>query len=88
MIVSESGAENVSHEGLHCGERKFRRYAYGVNGSWQELAGSSWQPLKGGGVYGYRKEFYRDYMCDPVNPVTHVRQILVKFRSAWDPNPD
>lgn len=84
VIVSSSGVENVAYEGLHCGENTYRRYAYGINGAWQELADSPWLPITGRGVYRYRKLFYRRYMCDPANPVTDAEQILARIRSAWD----
>ena len=40
VLVSSTGVRNVTvFEGLHCGERKYRRiYAYGVNDQWQPLA--------------------------------------------------
>jgi len=84
VIVSESGVENVAYEGLHCGKNEYRRYAYGVNEAWHELADSPWYPITGRGVYRYRKVFYRHFMCDPANPVTSVKQILARIRSHWD----
>ncbi len=81
VIVSDDGIWNVSHEGLHCGKKAYRRYAYGMNGGWQELGDSAWLPLEGEGINAYRKNFYMDYMCDPTDPYSPPEQIIRKFRS-------
>ena len=81
VLVSSSGVWNVSNEGLHCGHRKFRRYAYGYQGQWRELENSPWQPVSGQGVNGYRKLFYNHYMCDQIEPYGSAREIIGKFRS-------
>jgi hypothetical protein len=81
VIVSDKGIWNVTHEGLHCGKKAYRRYAYGVNGEWQELADSPWQPLQGSGVNAYRKAFYKNYMCGIAGPYLQPEEIIRKFRS-------
>jgi len=81
VIVSDDGIWNVSHEGLHCGKSAYRRYAYGMNGKWQELPDSPWQPLESRGVNAYRKSFYTDYMCDPSGPYLQPDEIIRRFRS-------
>jgi hypothetical protein len=80
VIVSDDGIWNVNHEGLHCGKNAYRRYAYGMNGAWQELPDSPWQPLKGVGASAYRKIFYLDYMCDPSGPYLQPDEIIRRFR--------
>ena len=37
VLVSASGVWNVTYEGLHCGEKSYRRFAYGSAGQWHEL---------------------------------------------------
>ncbi len=81
VIVSDDGIWNVSHEGLHCGKKAYRRYAYGMNGEWQELTDSPWLPLDGAGINAYRKNFYMNYMCDPTKPFLQPEQIIRRFRS-------
>jgi hypothetical protein len=81
VIISNDGIWNVSHEGLHCGKQAYRRYAYGMNGEWQELPDSPWLPLRGRGVNAYRKTFYDNYMCDPSGPYLQPDQIIREFRS-------
>lgn len=81
VIISDDGVWNVSHEGLHCGKKAYRRYAYGVNGEWQDLGDSPWLPLDDSGISAYRWNFYMNYMCDPVSPYLQPKEIIRKFRS-------
>ena len=83
VLVSSSGVWNVTNEGLHCGEKMFRRYAYGVDGKWQPLADSAWRPLRGKGANRYRVVFYKKYICDPTRLQQSARQILDRFREGW-----
>jgi len=63
--VSSSGVWNVAYEGLHCGERSFRRFAYGANDSWHALPDSGWQALTSSGTGRYRYVLYNFFMCNP-----------------------
>jgi len=83
ILVSSTGIWNVSNEGLHCGEKMFRRYAYGIDGRWQPLHDSSWKPLRGRGANKYRTVFYKKYICDPTHLQESPRQILDRFRENW-----
>jgi len=83
VLVSSTGVRNVTHEGMHCGERKYRRYAYGVNDQWQPLLDSPWKPLRGKGANRYRLVFYEKYICDPTRLNQSARQILDRFMENW-----
>jgi hypothetical protein len=80
VIISSSGVWNVAHEGLHCGEREYRRYAYGVGGRWHSLEASGWLPVSGTGMNRYRRVFYDKYMCNPDEPYLKAREIVEMFR--------
>jgi hypothetical protein len=80
VISSSSGVWNVSYEGLHCGERAYRRYAYGFDGEWQRLEDSPWMPITGIGMNRYRKTFYNVYMCPTAEPFQKAGQVLWKLR--------
>ncbi len=81
VMISTTGIWNVSNEGMHCGDRKYRRYAYGYEGAWRKQEGSPWLPVAGSGVNRYRKIFYNIFMCDQTEPYNNARQIIEKFRS-------
>ena len=80
VIISDDGIRNVTHEGLRCGEKAYRRYAYGINGEWHKLSDSPWLPLSGDGMNAYRSFYYENYMCDPASPYLQPEQIIRKFR--------
>jgi hypothetical protein len=80
VIRSRAGAENIAFEGIHCRERTFRRYAYGINNAWQPVTGGDWQALKTGGMGHYRFVLYRDYVCDPSNPGMKESEMIQRMR--------
>ncbi len=82
VLISATGVWNISNEGLHCGENKYRRYAYGYEGEWRELEDAPWLPLRGHGVNQYRRIFYNDYMCNQSDPYLEPRQIIERIRSS------
>ena len=82
VVRSHAGAENIAFEGLHCKERTFRRLAYGSDGKWQPIVGSDWQAVKPGGMNHYRYVLYRDYLCDPANPVMKISDMIQRVRSS------
>ena len=82
VMISATGVWNVSNEGLHCGKKRYRRYAYGYGGDWHELENEPWSPLSGRGVNRYRWTFYNDYMCNQADPFRDPRQIVERFRSS------
>ena len=84
VLVSSTGVWNVSNEGLHCGEKMFRRYAYGVDGKWQPVADPTWRTLRGKGANRYRVIFYNKYMCNPTRLNQSAEQILERLQLGWD----
>ena len=85
VIVSSSGVWNVNYEGLHCGERSFRRYAYGVDGSWRRLPESDWQKISTTGINRYRSFLYENYFCDAGKGYLKADQLVRKLRYVRSP---
>lgn len=85
VMVSSSGVWNVTYEGLHCGERNFRRFAYGIDGDWQLLQDAPWQPVSGVGAYQYRKFLYENYLCDTGLRYQDAGELVRKLRYSSDP---
>lgn len=82
VVRSNAGAENISYEGLHCGERTFRRFAYGYGGKWQQVDGGNWRHLEKGGMNHYRYVLYSDYLCDPTDPLMKMSEMIQRMRSS------
>jgi hypothetical protein len=80
--VSASGVWNVTYEGLHCGNERYRRIAYGSAGQWHVLPVTDWQTLTTSGAGRYREILYYNYMCDPAEPSRGAEVILRRMRAS------
>jgi hypothetical protein len=83
VLVPPSGVWNVSFEGLHCGEKLYRRYAYGVDGQWQVLKDSPWRAVQGSGANRYRRILYENYFCNPMRPYQSPGEMIESFSENW-----
>lgn len=47
VAQSPSGASNVSYEGMRCGSREIKAYAFGKgDGTWTKARASDWRPIR------------------------------------------
>jgi len=83
VLVPSSGVWNVSNEGLRCGEKLYRRYAYGVDGSWQSMKNSPWRDVYAGGASRYRSILYDKYFCNPLRPYQSAEEMIRSFSETW-----
>jgi hypothetical protein len=81
VIVSSSGVRNISYEGLHCGKREYRRYAYGSDDAWFPIEASPWQRVSDSGMGRYRHVLYWEYLCDPVRANLDVAEMLERLHN-------
>ena len=82
VIVSSSGVRNISFEGLHCGKREYRRYAYGSGDAWVPINASPWQKVSDIGMDHYRHMLYWDYLCKPSQTNLDVAAMLRNIRNS------
>lgn len=81
VIISSSGARNVSFEGLRCETRERRYYAFGhSDGTWAKARSNQWQPIRGGSNNPH-VELYTSYFCDLGTPLFKVDEILRRMRN-------
>jgi hypothetical protein len=83
VLVPASGIWNVTNEGLRCGEKLYRRYAYGIDGGWQRLNNSPWRDVQGNGANRYRGILYERYFCNPVRPNQTAEEMINSFTETW-----
>ncbi len=83
VIVSGTGSRNITYEGLRCGERSFKRYAYGVNGTWKPLESGTWRRIRSGSMEEYRVVLYKEYMCHPHDTAYKPGDVVRKLKSGW-----
>ena len=80
VIVSSSGARNVSFEGLRCETREGRNYAFGRgDGTWAKARSNQWQPIRGGSNNPH-VELHASYFCADGTPLFTVDEILRRMR--------
>jgi hypothetical protein len=83
VLVPPSGIWNVTYEGLRCGEKQFRRYAYGIDGSWQAMNNSPWRDVQGSGANRYRGILYEKYFCNPLRSNRSAEEMIKSFTETW-----
>ena len=71
---SDSGAQNVSYEGLRCSSGEVRLYALGGDGGWRGTPGAWRSPL------AWHRELRREYFCSVKYPVYSRDDALAAFR--------
>jgi len=64
VIRSSQGALNSSYEGIRCGHRQYRVYAYGNADKLTPTPGSEWQSVPKGDSADYRTRLYDDLICN------------------------
>lgn len=64
VIRSHSGATNSSYEGLRCGEREYKVYAYGGANKFFHAPDSEWQTIPMDESTDYRAALYDDLICN------------------------
>lgn len=63
VIRSSRGAVNSSYEGMRCGVRLYKVYAYGDAQRLTPMPGGDWQQVPLGGARDYRTRLYEDLLC-------------------------
>lgn len=63
LVVSSSGARNISYEGLRCATGERRLYAFGrADGTWSKARANQWVAIRGG-ANNHVVELYANYFC-------------------------
>ena len=69
VIVSSSGAQNISYEGLRCATAERRLYAFGRSDkTWSKARNNQWVKIQGGAA-NHSVELYANYFCAVGAPV-------------------
>ena len=64
VVLSPSGARNVTYEGMRCDTAEKRLYAFGrADGSWSPAKSAGWQRIEGGKLNQQHAALYREYVC-------------------------
>jgi hypothetical protein len=64
MVISPSGAKNVSFEGMHCREKTYRIYALGrADGTWSKTRHERWLPVPAAVSNRHHAALYAEFFC-------------------------
>ncbi len=82
-VVSQSGARNVSYEGMRCATAERRFYAFGrADGTWSKARGNQWVKISGASN-NHHVELFSGYFCPPGSPsVASAEEALTVLRSG------
>jgi hypothetical protein len=63
VVISSSGAQNISYEGMRCATAERRVYAFGhANKTWSKARSNKWVGIRGGSN-SYPVALFADYFC-------------------------
>lgn len=65
ILRSASGVDNVSYEGFQCADRRYRRYAYGVDRTLRPLAKTEWRYIRKTNQDRHRSTLVNEFICTP-----------------------
>lgn len=64
VVLSGSGARNVSFEGMRCDTRERRLYAFGrSDGTWSKSRSNQWEKVREGGGNRQHAALFQEYFC-------------------------
>lgn len=86
-LRSRTGAQNIFYEGIRCGTREWKTYAYGRDGSWRENQ-TDWQPLTRMGAGAYRHALYDHYLCERFGSRLENKEIKRRLRYGRETDKD
>lgn len=80
LVISASGAKNISYEGLRCATAERRVYAFGrPDKTWSKARGNQWNRLRGS-TNNHYVDLYSNYFCIVGAPdfrnVDDIRRVL------------
>ena len=86
IAKSADGTLNVSFEGMHCTERKFRIYAFGrPDNTWSEARSSPWQAMPSDSRNAQRAILYSDFFCPARRIIDTPEEGVQALRSGGHP---
>jgi hypothetical protein len=82
VAVSRRGARNIFFEGMHCGNREYKTYAYGMrDGSFMRVEAPYWQEVRGTDISHFRDDLMDFYLCE-AGLANRVDDVIAMIRSG------
>lgn len=86
VIISPSGARNVSHEGIRCATAERRLYALGrPDNTWSRARSDQWARINENSLNRHHAALYGEYFCPPGAAPRDADEIRQALRSTHIP---
>lgn len=83
VAISESGARNVSYEGIRCASYEHKLYAFGrPDGSWSRSRRDYWERINTNAANRQHAALFKDYFCSEQSIVGNADVIIRKIRAS------
>jgi hypothetical protein len=87
VVVSSSGAQNVSYEGLRCASAERRLYAFGrSNATWSKARANQWLRIEESTLNRHHAALYWEYFCPNGVVVRDAEEARMALRSGGHPS--
>lgn len=81
VATSNSGAKNISYEGIRCETGEKKLYALGrADGTWSKIRTPSWSRIYGNSFNNHHSVLARDYFCDGSTIAGKPEQMIDRIR--------
>ncbi len=82
ISTSQSGAKNISYEGLRCDSYEKKIYAFGrTDGSWSPSRNAEWSGISNSGVNRQHASLAQEFVCEGLSVSGDIERILQRIRS-------
>lgn len=86
VVISASGAQNVSYDGLRCATAERRLYAFGRSDkTWSKARSNQWARIQGSTLNGHHAALFFEYFCPDYNIVRDADEARMALRSGGHP---
>lgn len=86
VIVSASGAQNVSYEGMRCATAERRLYAFGrSDGSWSKARSNRWVKIQESTLNRHHAALFREFFCPEGMTVRDADEARMALRQGGYP---
>lgn len=84
VVRTPAGVENISYEGIHCREQRWKSYAIGqLDRTWSESRTQDWRRVERLGVNAYHVPLYHAYFCPDGFPVRSAEGAVAEMRRSY-----
>jgi hypothetical protein len=81
VTTSQTGARNVSYEGIRCQSYERKLYAFGrPDGSWSRSRRDEWERIFGNAANRYHAALFKDYFCSETAVAGSAKDIIARLR--------